>query len=233
MHLDHFNSQYVPKHMLPLTLTTSPTSINSNGFGVTAPSGPSKSISVNDFTGSILAADRVSYYNRQQQKQMAAAAAAAAAAAQSGGHGHYYPHDKRSSSTAVIDSYSSRMKQPQTQQQQMNEAYIYLTQGPPPQPPPPPPPPLPPKGVAKLEHSFDTYRDAIINRKRSSSEKLNQISPPPPPPPPPELMYDIPGGGAGQNVVYINKQAVESGPRMCEFIYLFSIQLINTVVFYL
>ena len=48
MSVSQFNSQYVPTQLLPIQYSQT------------------KSVSVNDFTGSILAADRVNYYNKQQ-----------------------------------------------------------------------------------------------------------------------------------------------------------------------
>jgi hypothetical protein len=50
MHMTQFNSQYVPNQLLPIQYTQA------------------KSLSVNDFTGSILTADRVNYLNKQQQQ---------------------------------------------------------------------------------------------------------------------------------------------------------------------
>lgn len=195
MHLDHFNSQYVPKHMLPLTFTTA------SGANI-AP----KSVSVNDFTGSILAADRNSYYNRQQQQQQQ----------QQQQKAQFHQPDKRSSSTCVdpasMYNVSGSLMQGGAARNkpglQSNEAYIYLTQQPPGTGITGIPSSVldgvaPGKSGSRLEQSFETFRDAIINRKRSSSEQINQSSPPPPPP---ELMFDKVEGSPGQNVVYIKKQ---------------------------
>lgn len=100
MHMDHFNNQFVPKHLHPV-----------------------KACSVNDFTGSILAADR---FRRQQS-------------------------DKRSSSNLNDTTRHKHISTDTTHNHIPSQST---------------------SSSIKKQATYDSYQEALLNKKRSSSEQI-------------------------------------------------------------
>jgi hypothetical protein len=106
MHMSHFNSQFVPSQILPIQYAHG------------------KSMSVNDFTGSILAADRVHFYNKQQQQAAAAMAAAESSKQTSSSN----IHDSLYSSVAKRENKDARQQARSSSTINANDLYLYSQQ---------------------------------------------------------------------------------------------------------